>query len=294
MLPFFAETSATTRRIDPAADLWEATERNALEKREEDEAARREKAEAEKAEASALKKLEAAEAAAAAKRPAKEVVPRRSAVFVTPLNSVPPPPEFTGQSGEAGGEFSIVERGGGDAPMPDAVAPPQPPPPPSRSTQGKQPADPPLPPIEDEAVARLLLQVGSPTRRCLEKATSVPRPLETGTASSTIPDAEATSAASPLESGTASSTIPDVEAMSATPIGWVRGGSTGPLNQALLDVQTKLRAESDTIQNCTKAHLASWAAIRVCFLLCPCYLVSLYGGAPAHPLGVVPEFRASC
>ena len=99
-----------------------------------------------------------------------------------------------------------MERGGGDASMPDAVVPP---PPPSRSVQGKQPAGPPLPPTEDEAVARLLLQVGSPTRRRLEKATSVPRPLETNTASSTIPDAEATSAA---------------------PIGWVRGGGTSLLN----------------------------------------------------------------
>ena len=128
------ETSATTRRIDPAADLREATERNVQEKREEDEAARLEKAKAEKAEASALKKLEAAEAAIAAKQPAKEVAPRRSAVFVTPLNSAPPPPEFTGQSGEAGGEFPIMERGGGDASMPDAVVPPPPPPPPSRIT----------------------------------------------------------------------------------------------------------------------------------------------------------------
>ena len=162
-----AETSATTRRIDPTADLREATERNAQEKREEEEAARREKGEAEKAEASALKKLEAAEAAAAAKQPTKEVAPRWSAVFVTPLNSAPPPPEFMWQSGEAAGEFPIMERGGGDAPMPDAVAPPQPPPPLSRSTQGKQPADPPLPPTEDEAVARLLLQVGSPTHRRL-------------------------------------------------------------------------------------------------------------------------------
>ena len=130
-----------------------------------------------------------------------------------------------------------------------------------------------MPPTEHEAVARLLLQVGLLTRRRLEKATSAPRPLETGTASSTIPDAEATSAA---------------------PIGWVRGGGTDPLNQALLDVQTKLRAKSDAIQNCTKAHLASRAAIRVCFLLCLCFLVPLCGGAPAHPLGVVPEFRAGC
>ena len=251
-----AETSATTRRIDPAADLREATERNAQEKCKEEEAARLKKAEAEKAETSALKKLEEAEAAVAARRQAKEVAHQRSAVFVTPLNSAPPPPEFMGQSGEAGGEFPIMERGGGDASMPDAIVPPPPSPPPSRSAQGKQPADRSLPPTEDEAVARLLLQVGSPTHRRLEKATSAPCPLETGTASSTIPDAEATSAA---------------------PIGWVQGGGTGPLNQALLDVQTKLRAEGDAIQNCTKAHLASRAAIRVCFLLCPCFLVSLCG-----------------
>ena len=128
-------------------------------------------------------------------------------------------------------------------------------------------------PTEYEAVARLLLQVGSPTRRCLEKVTSAPRPLETGTASSVIPYAEATSAA---------------------PIGWVRGGGMGPLNLALLDVQMKLRAEGDAIQNCTKAYLASRAAIRVCFLLCPCFLVPLCGGAPAHPLGVVPEFWVGC
>ena len=83
-----------------------------------------------------------------------------------------------------------------------------------------------MPPTADESEARLLLQVASPVRRRLEKATSAPRPLEVGAASSAIPDAEATSAA---------------------PIGWVRGGGTGPLNQALLDVQAKLRAKGDAI-----------------------------------------------
>ena len=58
-----AETSATTRRIDPAADLWEATERNAQEKRNEEEAAR-------------LEKLAEAEAAAATKRQAEEAARR--------------------------------------------------------------------------------------------------------------------------------------------------------------------------------------------------------------------------
>ena len=48
-----AETSATTRRIDPAADLREATEQNVREKRDEEEADRLEKAETEKAAASA-------------------------------------------------------------------------------------------------------------------------------------------------------------------------------------------------------------------------------------------------
>ena len=60
-----AETSATTRRIDPAADLREATERNAQEKRNEEEALRLEKVEGDRAEASAKKKLAEAEAAAA-------------------------------------------------------------------------------------------------------------------------------------------------------------------------------------------------------------------------------------
>ena len=40
------ETSTTTRQIDSAADLQEATERNAREAREQKEAARLEKAEA--------------------------------------------------------------------------------------------------------------------------------------------------------------------------------------------------------------------------------------------------------
>ena len=60
--------SATTRRIDPSADLREATERNAQEKHNEEEAARLEKVEAYKAEASAKKKLAEAEAIATTKR----------------------------------------------------------------------------------------------------------------------------------------------------------------------------------------------------------------------------------
>src|SRR4051812_22078519 len=93
------ELSATTRRIDPAADLREATERNTQEKRDEDEAARRKKAEAEKAAASAQQGLEGAEAAAAAKERVEEATRRQSVLLVVPLN-LAPPPVYTERSGE--------------------------------------------------------------------------------------------------------------------------------------------------------------------------------------------------
>lgn len=53
-----AETSANTWRADLAAALREATERNAWEKRNEEEAERLEKAEADKAATSVQKELE--------------------------------------------------------------------------------------------------------------------------------------------------------------------------------------------------------------------------------------------
>ena len=71
-----AGTPATTRRIDPAADLREVMEQNAQEKRNEEEALRLEKAEADRAEASAKKKLAEAEATTAAKRQAEEAARR--------------------------------------------------------------------------------------------------------------------------------------------------------------------------------------------------------------------------
>nr|XP_040246093.1 myristoylated alanine-rich C-kinase substrate-like [Aegilops tauschii subsp. strangulata] len=235
-----AETSATARRIDLAADLREAMEGNA---REEQEAARLEKAEAERAEAAALKKLADAEVATAAKNQAKEAARRQSAIFITPLNSAPPPPEFVAQTGEAGGEHPVMERDSGDVTMPDVIVPR---PPPSEEARDKQPADPPALPAGDEMATGLTPGVPTPTRRRLAKAASAPRPLETGAASSSIPDTEATSAA---------------------PTGWVRGGGTGPPNKAILDVQAKLRAEADALKNCNKAFLESREAIRVCFLL---------------------------
>ena len=94
-----AETSTTTRWIDLATDLWEAMERNAWEVREEQEVARLEKAELDRAEA---------EAAAVAKEQAEEAAHRQLAMFVIPLNSAPPPPEFVAQTGETDGEHPIM------------------------------------------------------------------------------------------------------------------------------------------------------------------------------------------
>ena len=103
-----AETSTNTRRADPAADLREATERNAREAREEQEAPCLEKAEADKAEAAALKKLAEAEADAAAKKRLEEAARRQEPLFVVPLNSTPPPPEFTSPTGGAGDEHPVI------------------------------------------------------------------------------------------------------------------------------------------------------------------------------------------
>ena len=162
-------SAARPRRRPP-----EATERNAREKREEEEAERLEKAEADRAAASAQKKLEDAEAALAARWRAEEAARRRSAMLVPPLSSAPLPPEVTGQTGGAGTENPVVEKESGEASMSDTLVPPPPPPPPSGRPHDKQPVGPSEPPVTHEAEARLLLQVASPVRRHLERATSAP------------------------------------------------------------------------------------------------------------------------
>jgi hypothetical protein len=207
--------------------------------REEQEAARREKAEVDRAEATALKKLAEAEADAAEKMLAEGATHRQAPLFVIPLNSVPPPPEFTAPTGGAGVEQPVMEREGGDVVPPEVVVPP---PPPSGGAWDKQPAAPPVPPAGNEVLAGSTPEGRTPTRRRGAKAASAPRPLEVGAASSSVPDAEATSAASAE---------------------WVRGGGTGALNQAILYVQAKLRAEATALQQCNRAFLDSRAAIRV-------------------------------
>ena len=122
----------------------------------------------------------------------------------------------------------------------------------------------------------LVPAVRIPTRRYLEKAASAPRPQKIGALSSSALDTKATSDA---------------------PVGWVRGGGTGALNKASLDVQAKLRAEAVALNRCNEAYLESRTAIRVSrlFVFSLTILHCFFrGGAQAHPLGVVPKLRAGC
>ena len=154
--------------------------------------------------------------------------------------------------------------------------PPPPPPPPANEPRDEQPVAPPVPPVETTVATVLVPAVRIPTRRYLEKAASAPRPQEIGASSSSALDTEATSAA---------------------PVGWVRGGGTGALNEASLDVQAKLRAEAVALKRCNEAYLESRTAIRVSRLLVfsPNVLLCYFCvGAQAHRLGVVAKFRDGC
>ena len=87
------ETSTTTRRIDPAADLREATERNAREAREE-EADRLAREQAALSATSAERVLALAEAQAAEMERLTETVHHQEPLLMAPLNTASPPLEF--------------------------------------------------------------------------------------------------------------------------------------------------------------------------------------------------------
>jgi len=231
------------RGIDPAADLQEATERNAREAREE-EADRRVREQVALSAASAERALAQAEAQATEKERLAEAVRRQEPLLVAPLNTAPPPPEFEATARGAGGDYPIREREGDDVAMADVfVLPPPPtPPPPASEPRDEQPVASPVPPVENTVVTILVPTVHIPTRRHLEKAASAPCPQELGATSSSIPDTEATSAA---------------------PVGWIHGGGTSALNQASLDVQAKLRVEAEALKRCNEAYLESCTTIQV-------------------------------
>ena len=202
-----AAASSTSRRIDPAADLREATERNVREARDEAEADRLAKEQADLSVASAVRALAHAEAQAAEKERLAEAARRQEPLLVAPLNTAPPSPDFEATAGGAGGDYPIQERGG-DIAMPDVFMPlPPPPPPPASELRDEQPVAPPVPPVETVVATVLVPAVRIPTRRYLEKAASAPRPQEIDASSSSALDTEATSAA---------------------PVGWVRGAELAP------------------------------------------------------------------
>ena len=67
------------------------------------------------------------------------------------------------------------------------------------------------------------------------------------------------------------------------------------MNVAAQDVWTRLQAQAATLRQFTDEFLATRAAIRVRLLILLLLDLGFFrGGASAHPLGVVPEFRVGC
>jgi hypothetical protein len=182
------EGSANTHRVDPLADLQEATEWNAREAREEREEVEQEKAEAAKAaqvDADAAAKAQAdaatkvqtdaaaqAQADAAAKVQAEEAAHGRTPQLVIPLRAVPPAPENPAPIGGSGNDQPVVERRGGDAIILRAEVPLQVP---TAEARGSQSDVPPAPPVSGELVVGATPVVRPPGRRRAAKAASAPR-----------------------------------------------------------------------------------------------------------------------
>ena len=91
-----------------------------------------------------------------------------------------------------------------------------------------------------------------------------------------------------------SSSAQDVEVASATS-GWMPSGGTAVMNVAAQDVRTRLQAQATALRQYTDEFLAARAAIRISLLIFLLLDLGFFrGGASAHPLGVVPEFRVGC
>ena len=67
------------------------------------------------------------------------------------------------------------------------------------------------------------------------------------------------------------------------------------MNVAAQDVRTRLQAQATALRHYTDEFLTTRAAIRVRLLILLLLALDFFrGGASAHPLGVVPEFRVGC
>ena len=262
-------SGSTTRRVDPRAALLEATERNAREVREEQEAR---EAEARKAAAAqAAREEEAAkalaEAAAKAQAEAEAEAAAGEALMVTPLRTMAPGDVDPSPGGTSGSQPGL--GGSGDDVIILEKAPE--PTPPTRVAQGRQPEPAPAQSAEGEPAAGAEVAVRVPPSRRAGKAASEPQPAVGS--SSSARDAEAASATS----------------------GWTPGGGTAVVNVAAQDVRTRLQSQAAALRQFTDEFLATRAAIRVSIpILFFLDLDFSRGGASAHPLGVVPEFRVGC
>nr|XP_020190828.1 tol-Pal system protein TolA-like [Aegilops tauschii subsp. strangulata] len=248
------ESSANTRRIDPLADLWEATEKNAREAREEKERVEQAKAGAamaaqEEADAAAKAQADAAakareeeatkaQADGAAEAQAGGAAGSQAPQLVIPLRSMPPAPGISVPTGAAGNDQPFMEREGGEAVVPRAEVPQ---PTPAAETQGSRPNAPSAPQVGGGLVVGVTPVARTPARRRAAKATSAPRPQEIGASSSSAPEAEATS---------------------AVPQEWTTGGGTSVLNKAAHEVHSLLQAQGDALNDYMEKFLASRAAVR--------------------------------
>ena len=150
--------------------------------------------------------------------------------------------------------------------------------PPTGAAQGGWPDLPPAQSAGGEPAARTELAVRTPPSRRAGKAASEPQKA----------------ASEPQPAAGSSSSAQDMEAASATS-GWTPGGGTAVMNVATQDVRTRLQAQATALRQYTDEFLATRAAIRVSLLILLLLDLGFFrGGASAHPLGVVPEFRVGC
>nr|XP_045089508.1 uncharacterized protein LOC109746334 [Aegilops tauschii subsp. strangulata] len=171
------EGSANAHRIDPLADLREATEKNAQEAREEKERVEKAKADAAKAaqeEADAVAKAQdnaavkaqeeeatKAQADAAAKAQAGAAAGGQAPYLVIPLRSMPPVAGIPTPTGGANNDQPVMEREGGDAVIPRTEASQQAS---AAESQGSRPDAPSAPRVSGELVGGATPVVCTPTR----------------------------------------------------------------------------------------------------------------------------------
>ena len=150
--------------------------------------------------------------------------------------------------------------------------------PPTGAAQGGRPDLPPAQSAGGEPAARTEMAVRMPPSRRAGKAASEPQKA----------------VSEPQPAADSSSSARDAEVASATS-GWMPGGGTAVMNVAAQDVRTRLQAQATALRQFTDEFLATRAAIRVSLpILLLLDLDFFRGGASAHPLGVVPEFRVGC